>query len=100
MRHVYETGAHAIPIVALIAFLMRVIIAYMGTQQLQKFGADIFVVDLVTVGVLRELGTLLTAIIVAGYSGGSIGPPFSFPGPVRLRASPPVSDLSRCPSAR
>ena len=41
----------------------------MGAQQLQKFGADIFVVDLVTVGVLRELGVLLTAIIVAGRSG-------------------------------
>src|ERR1700691_3667640 len=41
----------------------------MGAQQLQKFGADVFVVDLVTVGVLRELGVLLTAIIVAGRSG-------------------------------
>lgn len=68
-RHVQETGIHAIPIVALIAFLISVIIAYMGAQQLQKFGADIFVVDLVTVGVLRELGVLLTAIIVAGRSG-------------------------------
>ena len=68
-RHVYETGIRAVPIVALIAFLISVIIAYMGAQQLQKFGADIFVVDLVTVGVLRELGVLLTAIIVAGRSG-------------------------------
>jgi phospholipid/cholesterol/gamma-HCH transport system permease protein len=68
-RHVYDTGVNAIPIVALIAFLISVIIAYMGAQQLQKFGADIFVVDLVTVGVLRELGVLLTAIIVAGRSG-------------------------------
>ena len=68
-RHVYDTGITAIPIVALIAFLISVIIAYMGAQQLQKFGADIFVVDLVTVGVLRELGVLLTAIIVAGRSG-------------------------------
>lgn len=68
-RHVYDTGVTAIPIVALIAFLISVIIAYMGAQQLQQFGADIFVVDLVTVGVLRELGVLLTAIIVAGRSG-------------------------------
>ena len=68
-RHVYDTGLTAIPIVALIAFLIAVIIAYMGAQQLQQFGADIFVVDLVTVGVLRELGVLLTAIIVAGRSG-------------------------------
>ena len=68
-RHVYDTGITAVPIVSLIAFLISVILAYMGAQQLRKFGADIFVVDLVTVGVLRELGVLLTAIIVAGRSG-------------------------------
>ena len=68
-RFVYETGITAIPIVALIAFLISVIVAYLGAQQLTKFGADIFVVDLVTVAVLRELGVLLTAIIVAGRSG-------------------------------
>jgi phospholipid/cholesterol/gamma-HCH transport system permease protein len=68
-RHVYDTGITAIPIVSLIAFLISVIIAYMGAQQLLKFGADIFVVDLVTVGTLREMGVLLTAIIVAGRSG-------------------------------
>jgi phospholipid/cholesterol/gamma-HCH transport system permease protein len=68
-RHVYDTGISAMPIVALIGFLIAVILAYMGAQQLRKFGADIFVVDLVTVGVLRELGVLLTAIIVAGRSG-------------------------------
>ena len=68
-RHIYDTGITAIPIIALIGFLIAVILAYMGAQQLRKFGADIFVVDLVTVGVLRELGVLLTAIIVAGRSG-------------------------------
>lgn len=68
-RHVYDTGITAIPIVGLIAFLISVILAYMGAQQLRKFGADIFVVDLVTIGVLRELGVLLTAIIIAGRSG-------------------------------
>jgi phospholipid/cholesterol/gamma-HCH transport system permease protein len=68
-RHVYETGITAIPIVSLIAFLISVIIAYMSAQQLQKFGAEVFVVDLVTIGVLREMGVLLTAIIVAGRSG-------------------------------
>lgn len=68
-RHVYDTGITAIPIVALIAFLIAVITSYMGAQQLRKFGADIFVVDLITVGTLREMGVLLTAIIVAGRSG-------------------------------
>lgn len=68
-RHVYDTGITAIPIVALIAFLIAVITSYMGAQQLRKFGADIFVVDLITVGTLREMAVLLTAIIVAGRSG-------------------------------
>jgi phospholipid/cholesterol/gamma-HCH transport system permease protein len=69
VRHVYETGLTAVPIVSLIAFLIAVIVAYIGAQQLRKFGGEIFVVDLVTVSVLRELGVLLTAIIVAGRSG-------------------------------
>jgi phospholipid/cholesterol/gamma-HCH transport system permease protein len=69
VRHVYETGLTAVPIVALIAFLISVIVAYIGAQQLRKFGAEIYVVDLVTISVLRELGVLLTAIIVAGRSG-------------------------------
>jgi phospholipid/cholesterol/gamma-HCH transport system permease protein len=70
-RHVYDTGITAIPIVSLIAFLISVIIAYMSAQQLRGFGVDIYVVDLVTIGVLRELGVLLTSIIVAGRSGSS-----------------------------
>jgi phospholipid/cholesterol/gamma-HCH transport system permease protein len=69
VRHVYETGITAIPIVSLIAFLISVIVAYLGAQQLSRFGANIFVVDLVTISVLREMGVLLTAIIVAGRSG-------------------------------
>jgi phospholipid/cholesterol/gamma-HCH transport system permease protein len=68
-RHVYETGITAIPIVSLIAFLITLIIAYIAAQQARDYGAEIFVVDIVTVGVLRELGVLLTAIIVAGRSG-------------------------------
>ena len=69
VRHVHETGVQAIPIVAVIAFLISVISAYIGAQQLRPFGADIFTVDLVAIGVLRELGVLLTAIMVAGRSG-------------------------------
>jgi phospholipid/cholesterol/gamma-HCH transport system permease protein len=68
-RHVYETGITAIPIVSLIAFLITLIIAYIAAQQARQYGAEIFVVDIVTVGVLRELAVLLTAIIVAGRSG-------------------------------
>jgi phospholipid/cholesterol/gamma-HCH transport system permease protein len=70
-RHVYDTGITAMPITALIAFLISVIIAYMSAQQLRGLGVDIYVVDLVTIGVLRELGVLLTSVIVAGRSGSS-----------------------------
>ena len=68
-RQVYETGILAVPIVALIAFLISVIVAYIGAQELKQFGGELYVVDLVTLSVLRELGVLLTAIIVAGRSG-------------------------------
>ena len=68
-RHIQETGVTAIPIVCLIAFLISVIVAYLGSQQLRLFGAEIFVVDLIAIAVLREMGVLLTAIIVAGRSG-------------------------------
>jgi phospholipid/cholesterol/gamma-HCH transport system permease protein len=69
VRHVYDTGITAIPIVSMIAFLISVIIAYLSASQLRNYGADIYVVDLITVGVLRELGVLLTSIIVAGRTG-------------------------------
>jgi phospholipid/cholesterol/gamma-HCH transport system permease protein len=68
-RHVYETGLTAIPIVSLIAFLITVIIAYIAAQYMRTYGAEIYVVDLITISVLRELAVLLTAIIVAGRSG-------------------------------
>jgi phospholipid/cholesterol/gamma-HCH transport system permease protein len=69
VRHVYETGVCAIPVVGVIAFLISVIAAYIGAQQLRPFGAEIYTVDLVAIGVLRELGVLLTAIMVAGRTG-------------------------------
>jgi phospholipid/cholesterol/gamma-HCH transport system permease protein len=69
VRHAYETGVQAIPVVAVIAFLIAIILAYIGAQQLRQFGAEIFTVDLVAIGVLRELGVLLTAIMVAGRTG-------------------------------
>ena len=69
VRHVHETGVQAIPVVAVIAFLISVISGYIGAQQLQPYGAEIYTVDLITIGVLRELGVLLTAIMVAGRTG-------------------------------
>jgi phospholipid/cholesterol/gamma-HCH transport system permease protein len=69
VRHMHETGVQAIPVVAVIALLISVIAAYIGAQQLRPFGAEIYTVDLVAIGVLRELGVLLTAIMVAGRTG-------------------------------
>ncbi|MBI6630908.1 ABC transporter permease [Pontibaca salina] len=67
--HMQQVGWNAIPIVALMAFLIGVVLAFQGATQLRQFGAEVFVVDLIAISVLRELGILLTAIIVAGRSG-------------------------------
>lgn len=67
--HLEKTGLDALPIVGLLAFLIGVVLAYQGADQLARFGAEIFTVNLVGVAVLREMGVLITAIIVAGRSG-------------------------------
>jgi phospholipid/cholesterol/gamma-HCH transport system permease protein len=66
MHHCEAVGLQAVPIVALMAFLIGVVLAFQGAAQLRQFGAEVFVVDLIAVSILRELGILLTAIIVAG----------------------------------
>lgn len=67
--HMEKVGLDALPIVGLISLLIGVVLAYQGATQLQRFGAEIFVVDLISVSVLREIGILLTAIVIAGRSG-------------------------------
>lgn len=62
-------GPRALPIVTLIALLVGMIIAYVGALQLQMFGAQIFVADLVAIGMVREMGAMMTAVIVAGRTG-------------------------------
>ncbi|MBJ3763682.1 MlaE family lipid ABC transporter permease subunit [Maribius pontilimi] len=69
VHHCQEVGLNAVPIVALMAFLIGVVLAFQGSAQLRQFGAEVFVVDLIAISILRELGILLTAIIVAGRSG-------------------------------
>lgn len=66
---VQEAGVEALPIVTLINFLVGMIIAFVGAVQLQKFGASIYVADLVTIATARELGCLMTAVIMAGRTG-------------------------------
>ena len=68
-HHLEQTCLNALPIVGLIAFLIGIVMAYQGADQLRRFGAEIFTVDLVGVSILREIGILLTAIVVAGRSG-------------------------------
>lgn len=63
------SGFNALPIVGLLSFLMGVVIAYQGAAQLVRYGANIFIADLVGLSILRELAPLMTAIIVAGRSG-------------------------------
>ena len=67
--HLEQVGLNALPIVGLLSFLIGVVLAYQGADQLRRFGAEIFTVNLLGISVLREMGILLTAIIVAGRSG-------------------------------
>jgi phospholipid/cholesterol/gamma-HCH transport system permease protein len=64
-----QSGLRALPIVGLISFLVGVVLAFQGSDQLSRFGAQVFTINLVAVGVLREMGILLTAILIAGRSG-------------------------------
>ena len=69
IKQVYATGVQAIPVVVVITFLIGIVTAHQASGQLEKFGATVLVVDLVSVSITRELGVLLAAIMVAGRSG-------------------------------
>jgi phospholipid/cholesterol/gamma-HCH transport system permease protein len=68
-RQVAETGVSALPIVGLMAIMISVVIGYQGVAQLRPYGGEDFTINLVAVSVLREMGVLITAILVAGRSG-------------------------------
>lgn len=70
--HLYHIGATALPITALVGFLIGVVLAYLMAQQLRLFGADPFIVNLLGISVIRELGPVLAAILIAGRSGSTI----------------------------
>ena len=70
--NVYRTGAQALGITALVGFLVGVVLSYLTGQQLKTFGADIFIVNLLGVSIIRELGPVLAAILVAGRSGSAM----------------------------
>ena len=66
---VEEVGPRALPIVSVISFLVGLILAYLGADQLKLVGAQIFIADLVSIGMVREVGALMTGIIIAGRTG-------------------------------
>jgi len=70
--HLYRIGATALPITALVGFLIGVVLAYLTALQLKQFGADAFIVDILGVSLIRELGPVLAAILIAGRSGSAI----------------------------
>jgi phospholipid/cholesterol/gamma-HCH transport system permease protein len=69
VQQIEETGLSALPIVGMLAFLIGVVLAYQGADQLKRFGAQIYTIDFLGIGILRELGGLVTAIVIAGRSG-------------------------------
>lgn len=70
--NLYRTGTQALGITALVGFLIGVVLSYLSSEQLQMFGADIFIVNILGISIIRELGPLLAAILVAGRSGSSM----------------------------
>ena len=70
--HLYRMGATALPITALVGFLIGVVLAYLMSSQLRQFGAESFIVNILGISLIRELGPMLAAILVAGRSGSAI----------------------------
>jgi phospholipid/cholesterol/gamma-HCH transport system permease protein len=64
-----DTGVRALPIISLISLLVGVILAFIGAAQLSQFGAEIFVANLVAIGMLREMGALMAGVLMAGRTG-------------------------------
>ncbi|KFB67558.1 MlaE family lipid ABC transporter permease subunit [Candidatus Accumulibacter vicinus] len=70
--NLYKTGAQALPVTALIGFLIGVVLSYLSALQLKTFGADVFIVNLLGISIVRELGPVLVAVLVAGRSGSAM----------------------------
>lgn len=70
--NVFKMGVKAMPVAALVGFLIGVVLSYLSALQLQAFGADIFIVDILGLGIIRELGPVLVSILVAGRSGSAM----------------------------
>jgi phospholipid/cholesterol/gamma-HCH transport system permease protein len=69
---IYEAGVRALGITALVGFLIGIVLSYLSALQLKMFGAEIYIIDILGLSIIRELGPLLAAILVAGRSGSAI----------------------------
>lgn len=72
VAHMQRFGVNAIPIIVLMSIALGLVLAYQGEDQLHKFGAEIFTINLVSISIVREVGILITAILVAGRTGSAI----------------------------
>ena len=70
--HLYRIGATALPVTALVGFMIGIVLAYLMSRQLRQFGADSFIVNILVIAIIRELGPMLAAILIAGRSGSAI----------------------------
>lgn len=70
--NLYKAGVRAMPVTALVGFLIGVVLSYLSALQLRQFGADIFIVNILGMGIVRELGPVLVAVLVAGRSGSAM----------------------------
>lgn len=70
--NLYRAGAQALPVSALVGFLIGITISYLSALQLKNFGADQFIINILGIGIIRELGPVLVAVLVAGRSGSSM----------------------------
>lgn len=70
--NLYKSGVRAMPVAALVGFLVGIVLAYLSAAQLRQLGADIFVVNILGMGIIRELGPVLIAVLVAGRSGSAM----------------------------
>ena len=68
----YKCGARAMPVTALVGFLIGIVLSYLSALQLRQFGADIFIINILGLGIVRELGPILVATLVAGRSGSAM----------------------------
>ena len=70
--NIFKAGVKAMPVTALVGFLIGIVLSYLSSLQLRQFGAEVFIINILGLGVIRELGPLLVAVLVAGRSGSAM----------------------------